>query len=77
MSYYENNKSVIKIQQREYRNRVDVKEYRNNQKKEYYVENKENILEYNSVVFNCSCGKTYTRRHKQRHFRTRFHLNNS
>ena len=75
MTYYEINKNQMKIQQKQYRN--NNKEYRNNQKKEYYQNNKQHILEYNSEIFNCTCGKTYTRRHKQRHLRTNYHLKNN
>lgn len=77
MSYYENNKLNIKIQQKEYRSDPDVREYRNNQKKAYYQSNKVQILEYNKSRVECSvCNCLVSRRHLARHKNTNKHLNN-
>lgn len=77
MNYYQNNKQQVLEQQKEYRNRVDVREVRNNQKKEYYQSNKDQILEYNKSRVECSiCNCSVSRRHLARHKQTNKHLKN-
>ncbi len=77
MSYYQNNKVQILNQQKAYRNRVDVKEFRNNQKKQYYQSNKDQILDYNRSRVECSiCNCSVSKRHLARHNKTNKHLKN-
>ena len=77
MSYYQNNKVQILNQQKEYRNRVDVKEFRNNQKKQYYQSNKDQILDYNRSRVECSiCNCSVSKRHLARHKQTNKHTKN-
>ena len=73
MEYYNINKINILNQQKVYRELN--KEYRNNQKKEYRELNKDVIKEKKGEIFQCDCGSTYTKQHKQRHYRTRKHNN--
>ena len=44
----------------------------------YYIKNKDKIKEqskiYRSEKVLCECGSTYTKEHKQRHFRTKKHI---
>ena len=41
----------------------------------YYQKNKEHLLAYRCENFECSCGGKYTRANKNKHVKTKKHLN--
>ena len=41
--------------------------------KEYYQDNREQILEHKKQKHNCECGGKFTNEHKARHFKTKKH----
>ena len=67
IKYYENNKELKKIRDREYakKNKEKKKEY----DKEYREKNKEKLNE----KFNCMCGGKYTKKTKSMHEKTKKH----
>ena len=56
-----------------YKNHDAIREKKN----EYKKINKEKLAQQQLETHMCSCGKTYTQCNRQRHFRTRFHIENS
>ena len=62
-----------KGQHKEYReaHKEQIKEHM----AEWYLKNKEHVLQKQGEVFECDCGMTLTMGHKSRHFKSTFHLN--
>ena len=48
----------------------DMKEYN----RQYYTDNKEQIIQKKSELITCSCNGRYTRTHKARHMKTKKHI---
>ena len=70
--YYENNKEAIAEQRKEYRE--NNKEKLAEQRKEHYEANKEKISDKRKEKIECECGSFVTINHKQRHFRSKKHI---
>ena len=83
--YKEDNKERIKNWQKEYQeiNKEKIKQYYeankesiNNNKKIYYEKTKDIQSSLKNLVFECSCGKSYTQSNRVRHQKSSFHINN-
>ena len=78
------NKDELKAKERQYilnnncvnkqipQTKEDWKEYTRSYNKEYRQTENQKLKD--TIVFNCDCGKHYTRKHKTRHFNTFKHL---
>jgi hypothetical protein len=70
--YYWNNKEQLNKINKEYR--TENKQQLKIKKREYNRINKEQINKKRSVKCECECGKSYTKRHKARHMKTKYHI---
>ena len=68
---YENKKYEILKKQKDYHQAN--KEARNEKKRIYREQHKEEINKKNAVKHICECGMTYTQNHKARHCKTQHH----
>lgn len=73
--YRQDNKEKIREYYKEYHqiNKEKIKEYYKEYHKEYRLTNKDKLSEYQNTVISCHCGRTYTRRNKGQHERTKIH----
>ena len=68
--YYLRKRDEIRAKQNErYQNDPEHREYLKNYAKEHYEINKE----YFNKSHECACGRTYTTKHRTRHFNTKIH----
>ncbi len=72
VEYRENNKEKLKEQTKEYKekhkDKIDV------MNKEYRMKNKEKIKDRNMIIISCECGCSITFGNKQRHEKTKKHI---
>ena len=76
--YYQDNKEYFKEKARQ--NREENKERDIQQSKEYYEKNKDRINEERKEKMTCECGVSFTKHHKARHLKSKYHqdfLNNN
>lgn len=45
----------------------------NRTKKQYYIDNRDNILKSIKIKFTCDCGRSFMKVHKTRHIRSKYH----
>jgi hypothetical protein len=69
--YHKKNQDKNNEKSREYYHKNNEKLKEN--AKKYREKNKDKLKEWNCVV-ECECGKTYTKGHKTRHFKSQYHL---
>ena len=82
------NKQILGRTQKEYW--FETKPLRHKRQREFYQENREEIIKKNSIynkkpvrkiwektIVDCDCGKTYTKSNKARHMKSKFHLSNT
>ncbi len=73
LEYREQNREKLKIQTKEYKEKNKDKIDEINKK--YRMENKDKFKERNMEIITCKCGCSITFGNKQRHEKTRKHLN--
>ena len=73
--YYENNKEAILKRIHEYGQ--ENKDLIATKNKIYRQKNELKIKELKSVICQCDCGVSYTQAHKQRHLRSKKHINST
>jgi hypothetical protein len=72
--YCEEHKEHLYNKKKEYNSRADVKEYKKQKDKEYYQNNREQILENMKTKITCVCGITLRKSGIKRHERTKNHI---
>ena len=70
-NYYENKKDILKEKANDYRQQ-NIEKCRENDRQRYKCK-REDILQKLAEVIDCECGRTYTKSHKSRHFKTKQH----
>ena len=70
-NYYENKKDILKEKANDYRQQ-NIEKRRENDRQRYKCK-REDILQKLAEVIDCECGRTYTKSHKSRHFKTKQH----
>jgi|AntRauMFilla1563_2_1112583.scaffolds.fasta_scaffold02519_3 hypothetical protein len=74
MTYYQNNKELLKLQISNYKKQnID---YIREKNREYKKLNKDIIKVQQSIKIICVCNRAVTKRHLKRHLNSKIHINN-
>jgi len=71
--YLQDNFNHINRLKLEYRQRPDIMEIGRNRARNYYINNKQHVKDYQYKLTTCECGKTLSKGHISRHLKSKQH----